>query len=56
MALTNIVRGICASPSNREPNMYYLVVKGQIVGFSDDLDFLAEQQLIYGGEIKPWRK
>lgn len=36
--------------------MYYLVVKGQIIGWSNDRDFLAEEQLIYGGRIKLWSK
>jgi len=32
--------------------MYYLVVKGQIIGYSDNLNFLVEKQLEFGGEIK----
>lgn len=32
--------------------MYYLVIDGFIVGWSDDLGHLVEQQLILGGVIK----
>jgi len=33
--------------------MYYVVVKGQIIGWSNDLEFMAKQAKKYSGEIKP---
>ena len=36
--------------------MYKLVIKGQIVGITNDLEFLKSQKLIFGGEVKPYRE
>jgi len=34
--------------------MWYLVIYGQIVGWSDDLDHLTKEQFKLGGTIKRW--
>jgi len=34
--------------------MYKYSIRGQLVGVSDDLDYLTEQLLKYGGVISEW--
>ena len=36
--------------------MYKLVIKGQIVGVSNYLDFLHKARLKFGGQIKPFQE